>query len=509
MKKFYNTPNKLLSQASTRTITTNVYGPTSFISVPANGIDPVVLPPLSVPVSSGVACPPVKLTAPLPRPSSVHTVEYVDNVVLPPLVPLSSGVAGPSVKPAASLPPPRPSSVHTVNTVVLPPLVPLSSGVAGPSVKPAASLPPPRPSSVHTVECVDTMVLPSTAKNRAEKSTYASKSPPRKAKRTRNKPAPTPSVANVGSSASAVLYCSTNPLPGLPDMSGMPCMEDCEPFSPEPFEAKRKTSAVVKKTKHLSTTMVNMAMNDAELGCLLVDADDLTNFPPISPMTTNALYSSQLDNERTECDLNTPHSSSALNAPEAMILLRDVATKADTNMLLREIRNLRQYVEHSVQSGVIGPAPQEHIQQFEFSPLKDRTELEEFDKRLESDEENKKNILQYILRESGDTRIHYILHSAIDIVFSKTLFAHCCWTGINKGSKKIALMDFGNVLHIFKTLGNLSDTQVRDLFKQKNKNAKRRQTLSGEKNQPLLRQLKSLRQMLQQRMIELLAPYTI
>ena len=153
----------------------------------------------------------------------------------------------------------------------------------------------------------------------------------------------------------------------------------------------------------------------------------------------------------------------------------------DNRMVLREVRALRQRFEHAVQSGCIRPPMQTNSvpKNFQFNPLNTKKELEAFDVRLGDDQTYKQNVLAFVLRKARDSRIHYILHRAIDTIFSKQLFANCTWSG--KGSKKIPLKDFPNMLNLFKELGDLQDEDLQPYFTKKNRHAKRRLHLKGNK----------------------------
>ena len=75
-----------------------------------------------------------------------------------------------------------------------------------------------------------------------------------------------------------------------------------------------------------------------------------------------------------------------------------------------------------------------------------------------------KTLKMFILRKAADSRTNYILHRAIDVVFSKKLFAKCSWSG---RGKKISLKELNNVLELFKDLDNLEDEEVETFFVKK------------------------------------------
>ena len=108
-------------------------------------------------------------------------------------------------------------------------------------------------------------------------------------------------------------------------------------------------------------------------------------------------------------------------------------------MWFREIKNLREIFEHSIQSRIIGPNTENRERLFHFSSLNTGTELEEFDILLGIDDEFRSNILTFVLRKTGDICVHYIVHRAIDIFFSNDLFANVLRAAAGGEVKKIQL----------------------------------------------------------------------
>ena len=107
---------------------------------------------------------------------------------------------------------------------------------------------------------------------------------------------------------------------------------------------------------------------------------------------------------------------------------------------LEKIDHLHQYVEHAVQSKIFVLPRTSQNEIFQFRPLQSKAEIDAFDNQLGCDGVFKGNIFNFILSIVNNTRINYILHRAIDVIFSRSLFADCSWTGCYRSGAKIGLI---------------------------------------------------------------------
>ncbi|XP_052901571.1 uncharacterized protein LOC128309235 [Anopheles moucheti] len=118
------------------------------------------------------------------------------------------------------------------------------------------------------------------------------------------------------------------------------------------------------------------------------------------------------------------------------------------------------------------------ISSFKVQTMKSREELQNFDAQL-SDAEFMKKVVSFIKTETGEHRQMYIMHKAIDILFSPELMAACSWSGVGIPHPKIAFKPFRNILQLFSVLGasggdTLPAYKVMEYFKGKFYHAKQR-----------------------------------
>ncbi|XP_058120042.1 uncharacterized protein LOC131262133 [Anopheles coustani] len=117
---------------------------------------------------------------------------------------------------------------------------------------------------------------------------------------------------------------------------------------------------------------------------------------------------------------------------------------------------------------------------FEFSPITNEVELASLNEHL-GQKEYFQTFLDWLncevsMARTGDHR----MHEALDLIFSRPFFAECSWTGKSvPGKMKLALINYKQVINIFRIIGSTRGSKVSDLallcfFQRKLKYAKRR-----------------------------------
>ena len=378
------------------------------------------LPPLA-PLSSGAAAQQRMIKQNVPNTELRPTPHVVSAATASSLsLPSSSGAGRLPAKPSAQFSRARkvPASENgSIRQSLPPPLAPLSFGAAALPIK--QNVP-------GAFEISSSVVLSrsSSASNKLVRKQEQKKDTLKVDKRSKK------ITAKIGPSAvkplsASEVYSSLNPLSGL-DI-GLPLMNNVQPFDMKQFTSisvgKKKAapffemsplvcdkSEMDKKSSDTlsSTSFTNDSLTPSTLHNATVNsrAD-----PNLIPTTSPDIFDNVQDENEpliSELPLSVDPSS-----------LAKTRTPVHNGMLLREIKNLREIVEHSIQSKNIGPATENRERLFHFSPLNTGIELEEFDALLGIDDEFRKNILTFVLRKAGDNRVNYIAHRAIDIIFQE------------------------------------------------------------------------------------------
>ena len=91
------------------------------------------------------------------------------------------------------------------------------------------------------------------------------------------------------------------------------------------------------------------------------------------------------------------------------------------------------------------------------------------DNQLGCDGVFKGNIFNFILSIVNNTRTNYILHRAIDVIFSRSLFADCSWTGCYRSGAKIGLRYYIHIVRFLNAWTNLIIFWYKNVFNQKQK----------------------------------------
>lgn len=118
-----------------------------------------------------------------------------------------------------------------------------------------------------------------------------------------------------------------------------------------------------------------------------------------------------------------------------------------------------------------------------FKPIDSLEQLEAFNEELaQSDYEEK--IVQWLEGYISEGRSEHRMSDAMDVLFTRKFLTQCSWTGIGKGTPKIAMMQMTNVTRLFQRIGTTSTVtanhkRVAIFFMKKLKNAYKRVHAKG------------------------------
>ncbi|XP_052897350.1 uncharacterized protein LOC128304229 isoform X2 [Anopheles moucheti] len=118
-----------------------------------------------------------------------------------------------------------------------------------------------------------------------------------------------------------------------------------------------------------------------------------------------------------------------------------------------------------------------------FDKIDNLEQMETFNEDL-SQPEYKEKILQWLEGNIIEERSEYRMTDALDMLFTRRFLTLCSWTGIGKGSQKIAMMQMTNVTKLFQRIGTtltaiVNQKRVAVFFMKKLKNASKRAVMKG------------------------------
>uniref|UniRef100_A0A182M4T8 DUF4806 domain-containing protein n=1 Tax=Anopheles culicifacies TaxID=139723 RepID=A0A182M4T8_9DIPT len=118
-----------------------------------------------------------------------------------------------------------------------------------------------------------------------------------------------------------------------------------------------------------------------------------------------------------------------------------------------------------------------------FEKIDSFEQLERFNEDL-SQPEYEEKIMQWLEGNIIDDRSDYRMTDAMDMLFTRKFLTYCSWTGIGKGSQKIAMMQMTNVTKLFQRIGTtlnvvVNHKRVAVFFMKKLKNACKRALSKG------------------------------
>uniref|UniRef100_A0A182WB46 DUF4806 domain-containing protein n=1 Tax=Anopheles minimus TaxID=112268 RepID=A0A182WB46_9DIPT len=118
-----------------------------------------------------------------------------------------------------------------------------------------------------------------------------------------------------------------------------------------------------------------------------------------------------------------------------------------------------------------------------FEKIDSLEQLEKFNEDL-SQSEYEGKIMQWLESNIIDERSDYRMTDALDMLFTRNFLTYCSWTGIGKGSQKIAMMQMTNVTKLFQRIGTtmtvvVNHKRVAVFFMKKLKNACKRALAKG------------------------------
>ncbi|XP_053663557.1 uncharacterized protein LOC128712694 [Anopheles marshallii] len=118
-----------------------------------------------------------------------------------------------------------------------------------------------------------------------------------------------------------------------------------------------------------------------------------------------------------------------------------------------------------------------------FDKIDNLEQLETFNEDL-SQLEYKEKIMQWLEGNIIEERSEYRMTDALDMLFTRRFLTLCSWTGIGKGTQKIAMMQMTNVTKLFQRIGTtltaiVNHKRVAVFFMKKLKNASKRAVVKG------------------------------
>ncbi|XP_041776860.1 uncharacterized protein LOC121596199 [Anopheles merus] len=117
---------------------------------------------------------------------------------------------------------------------------------------------------------------------------------------------------------------------------------------------------------------------------------------------------------------------------------------------------------------------------FEFAPMQNDEELQNFDRQLGTDAEYKAKVVRYLQKQVDRSDVLNRLHSLIDLLFGKTFFSKFCWMGsYDKKNPKKPFNIYKNVINLFQIIGTNENIMpstafVKEFLQQKFKNSLKR-----------------------------------
>uniref|UniRef100_A0A182YFN3 DUF4806 domain-containing protein n=1 Tax=Anopheles stephensi TaxID=30069 RepID=A0A182YFN3_ANOST len=138
----------------------------------------------------------------------------------------------------------------------------------------------------------------------------------------------------------------------------------------------------------------------------------------------------------------------------------------------------------SILQSVAKPAQQKRpFVDIGFKAIDSLEQLEAFNAELAKPEYEEK-VVQWLEGYITEGRSEHRMSDAMDVLFTRKFLTHCSWTGIGKGTQKIAMMQMTNVTRLFQRIGTtpfvtVNHKLVAIFFMKKLKNAFKRVQAKG------------------------------
>ncbi|XP_050072722.1 uncharacterized protein LOC126560814 [Anopheles maculipalpis] len=198
----------------------------------------------------------------------------------------------------------------------------------------------------------------------------------------------------------------------------------------------------------------------------------------------------------------TPSLKTKSTTPEAVDTFTEAITsdKSIVNLLSRTEQKLTKLetslMEINGKLDLIGDQFQSILHNVAKPPQKKRTfidigfkaidsleQLESFNEQLAQPDYEEK-IFQWLEGYVSDGRSENRMADALDVLFTRKFLTQCSWTGIGKGTQKIAMMQMTNVTRLFQRIGTtatltVNHKRVAIFFMKKLKNAYKRAQAKG------------------------------
>uniref|UniRef100_A0A182T157 DUF4806 domain-containing protein n=1 Tax=Anopheles maculatus TaxID=74869 RepID=A0A182T157_9DIPT len=167
-----------------------------------------------------------------------------------------------------------------------------------------------------------------------------------------------------------------------------------------------------------------------------------------------------------------------LRKMEGQIFVLDVYVRKVNEKIIR-LESIVQLVLHKHGISAVGITQrQPMISDFEFEQIDTLESLEAFNENLQNTA-YQEQIFHWLNSNITDDKSENRMTEAIDLLFTKKFMTKCSWTGVGRGSEKIAMMRMVNITKLFRRIGTYGDVvmnprMVMLFFMKKLRNAGRR-----------------------------------